>query len=557
MNQDDANLFSKEEMQTLRLFFLDQAWLILESVDKSLVALEENSDDKEALEQIHRSLHTLKGDLYSIGFSEIGHLAHRLEDLLKFFQSGSDKIKRAALEMLIFGMDSMGKMLHKKQHSLDEEVENQAYLEKIELFLNGNSSEKFFNQEHYIPSKNKQALQTTDKLRIPISKVDALFKIVDELIVNRAILNQICKGILQEYPNSQQIARLQEVELQLGQKLGQLQEATLKVRMMQLSQLFAAFSRIVRDLARRSGKQVSLEIVGEETELDKRIADAIYEPLIHLLNNAVDHGIEPCDQRIQAGKPACGRICLRASQQSEQVVIELEDDGCGIDLDVLKKKALSHGYISFTEYSEMADIDALSLVFLRGLSTADRLTEISGRGIGMDVVKDVVERLSGKIEVSSLLGQGTRFTIHLPITLASLKSLLFKVNENLFALPVKNIREIINTKTFHFEDGAKQVTLHNQTYRLIDLRDLVYTESDKDQPKNRFLLVLGTGGEENSAILVDELLGECKVVVRTVEQDLRSVVSTVSVLTDGQIVRLLNIDLLLQNREQQARIVTN
>ena len=365
--------------------------------------------------------------------------------------------------------------------------------------------------------------------------------LVGELIINRSMLNQIGQQLKSEFSKNPRINRLVDIDAQLGRLLGQMQKAVLEVRMISLDQTFNRFFRVVRDLAKEGGKQIELSIIGEETELDKRVVDIIYEPLLHLVRNAVDHGIEPIEERIKNNKSLQGKIILEAYHQSDQVVIKIQDDGRGIDITKLKEKAVEKKLRTKAEVALLSDQEAYDLMFLSGISTASQITSVSGRGVGMDVVM-VVSDLKGSIEVSSVLGKSTTFTLRLPLTLAIIKAMLFSLGERVFALPLTNIVEIIRPNKEDIQQIGKHKVLSKQDtlYSLIDLSAILL--GNKQDYTNAITLIIGLG-ERRIGVVVEKVIGEKEIVVKAVDQQwiTSDLVTGASILGDGRIVLILDV----------------
>ena len=325
--------------------------------------------------------------------------------------------------------------------------------------------------------------------------------------------------------------------------LNDLQRSVMKIRMVPVDQLFRRFPRIVRDVARQCGREVDLELSGQETDLDKGILDAIAEPLTHLVRNAVSHGIEPAEQRRSLGKPPRGRIRLHALHQGNQVVVEISDDGRGIDVQKIRAKAADLGLIPPQEASRLSDAQALELIFRPGFSTAEEVTEVSGRGVGMDVVQSVLHRLKATIHIETHPGQGTTFRLKLPLTLAIIKALMFWVEQRLYAIPLNAVNQIARTTEaeVHQVDNYEVLQLRNQVLPLLRLGRRRAVEGDRKASK-LFVLVI-TVGEKKYGLIVDALEGEEELVIKALDDQTFStdLVNGASILGDGKVVLILNL----------------
>jgi two-component system chemotaxis sensor kinase CheA len=330
-----------------------------------------------------------------------------------------------------------------------------------------------------------------------------------------------------------------------AQVLNELQRAVMKIRMGPVEQLFRRFPRIVRDVARANGKQCELILEGQNTDLDKSILDALAEPLMHLVRNAVDHGIELPAERVAAGKNAMGTLKLNAYYQGNQVVIELSDDGNGIDRERVVAKAIAANLLSDKEAEKLTESEALNLIFRPGLSTASQVTEISGRGMGMDIVESVLRRLKGNISIQTERGRGTTFQLRVPLTLAIMQALLFRVANRLYAVPLGSVVEIARTtpQRIHTVDRHEVLQLRDQIITLVRLDQL----EDKKPPAaacpNKLFVVVVNLGERRFGLVVDKLEGEEELVIKALEDQLvaTDLVSGASILGDGTVVLILNV----------------
>jgi two-component system, chemotaxis family, sensor kinase CheA len=383
-------------------------------------------------------------------------------------------------------------------------------------------------------------------LRVEATRIDAVMNLVGELIIGKSMLNRTLSEFDQKHARDPLRAKLADAMAFQARILDELHKCVLKIRMVPVEQLFRRFPRVVRDVAKQCGKDVALEVSGQNTDLDKSILDALAEPLMHIVRNSVDHGIEPADQRLTAGKPARGTIYLNAYHQGTQVVIEVRDDGRGIDLVRLRTRAVEKGLLKSDEAKRLSEQDALNLIFEPGLSTASEVTEVSGRGIGMDVVRTVLDRLKGTVQVSSKNGQGSTFHLRAPLTLASIQTLLFRVGGRLFAVPLSSVVEItrIAAHEIHRVDQREVLQLRDQILTLVRLNELSRLRSIDSQPikKKHFVVVIGAA-EKRFGLLVDSLVGEEELVIKALPTEIISsdLVSGASILGDGTVVLILNV----------------
>ncbi|HEY1924803.1 MAG TPA: chemotaxis protein CheA [Candidatus Acidoferrum sp.] len=390
-------------------------------------------------------------------------------------------------------------------------------------------------------------------LRVDSSRIDAVMNLVGELIIGKSMLNRTLTELDQRHSRDPVRAKLSDALAFQSRVLDELHKCVLKIRMVPVEQLFRRFPRLVRDVAKQCGKDVALDLSGQNTDLDKGILDSLAEPLMHLVRNAVDHGIENAEDRIAAGKPARGTIYLNAYHQGTQVVIEVRDDGRGIDLAHIRQHAVRKGILKAEEAQRLSENEVLNLIFEPGFSTAAEVTEVSGRGVGMDVVRTVLDRLKGTVQVSSSINRGTTIQLRAPLTLASIQTLLFRVGGRLFAVPLSSVVEItrINDDEIHRVDRREVLRLREQVLTLVRLNRLsqihaVDSPETETKKKRKFVIVIGAA-EKRFGLLVDSLVGEEELVIKALPSEIISsdLVSGASILGDGTVVLILNVPAVL------------
>lgn len=353
-------------------------------------------------------------------------------------------------------------------------------------------------EEGQEPSTAKQmtgasavAALAESSLRVDAARIDAVMNLVGELIIGKSMLHRTLSEFDQKHAKDPVRNKFAEALAFQARVLDELHKCVLKIRMVPVEQLFRRFPRVVRDVAKLCGKDVALEIAGEHTDLDKGILDAVAEPLTHMVRNAVDHGIEPADDRLAAGKPARGTIALNAYHQGTQVVLEVRDDGRGIDHDLVRQQAVRAGLVKADDAQRLLEQDILNLIFEPGFSTASEVTEISGRGVGMDVVRTVLDRLKGTVHISTVKGKGTTIQLRMPLTLASIQALLFRVSGRLFAVPLSSVVEItrISEQEVHRVDQREVLRLRDQVLTLVRLNKLsrIHAVESSGEKKKRVL----------------------------------------------------------------------
>lgn len=397
-------------------------------------------------------------------------------------------------------------------------------------------------------------------VKVNIQKIDQLINLVGELIIDKESLHSVAKGLRASYRKDKHVIRLLEVCEHLHYLGSELQEIALSTRMLPLENLFDKFPRMVRDLALQCSKQIHFSMEGKEHGIDRSMIEDLMDPLTHLLRNAIDHGIEDEWQRLERGKPAQGSLKLTASQGENHILITVEDDGGGIDLSKIQKKALEKGWITLEEAPYLSDEDWMRYIFEPGFTTASEVSDISGRGVGLDVVKSNISRLSGQIDVQSELCTGTRFIIKLPLTLAIIKAMLVREDACTFAVPVSAIVEVFRLKEAEITErihstGYSQV-LHwrDFTIPLISLSQFFELKSPKPDKDKLYVMVLGIG-EKRTAVVVESILGEQEIVIKSMGEfvgkdklfgELEGI-SGVSILGDGGLAHILDVGAIIRN----------
>ena len=379
-------------------------------------------------------------------------------------------------------------------------------------------------------------------LRVDAERIDNVLNLVGELIIGKSMLQQAFQELIKHSPKESMRGRLADAMAFQSRVLNDLQRSVMKIRMVPVEQLFRRFPRMVRDVAKQCGKEVALVMSGQDTDLDKSLLDAIAEPLTHLVRNAVAHGIEDAAERARVGKPARGTIRLDAYHQGNHVIVEISDDGSGVDSQKVTAKALENKIVSAEEAERLSETDILGLVFRPGFSTADEITEIAGRGVGLDVVQSVLHRLKGTVEIETHPGQGTTFRLKLPLTLAIIKALLFRVEQRLYAIPLNTVAEIARAREsdLHRVDNYEVLQLRNQVLPLVRLGR---PSAQPPQPAGKIFVLVITLGERKLGLIVEALEGEEELVIKALDDQTVStdLVSGASILGDGRVVLILNL----------------
>lgn len=395
------------------------------------------------------------------------------------------------------------------------------------------------------PAAAKRAASSangSDTLRVDAERIDTVMNLVGELIIGKSMLYQSISEFGRRFPKDALRTQLLDTMAQQSQVLNALQRSVMKIRMVPVDQLFRRFPRLVRDTAKACGKDIVMTVSGADTDLDKGILDALAEPLAHLVRNAADHGIETPQERVALGKQAQGVIRLNAYHQANHVVLEVTDDGRGLNADNIVAKAIERAIISPEQAARMSEQEKLELVFESGVTTAERVTEISGRGVGMDVVRSTLTRLKGSIAIDSAPGVGTTFRLTLPLTLAIIKALLFRVGARVFAIPLSSVVEITRAteQDVHIVDNAEVLRLREQLITLVRVSELV---PGSQATSNKFFIVIIGLGDRKFGLVVNRLVGEEELVIKAIQDTLVSteLVSGASILGDGTVVLILNL----------------
>jgi two-component system, chemotaxis family, sensor kinase CheA len=396
-------------------------------------------------------------------------------------------------------------------------------------------------------AKSAEATAPENTLRVDAERIDIVMNLVGELIIGKSMLYQTINEFGRRYPKDPLKNRFTDAMSKQAQVLNALQRSVMKIRMVPVDQLFRRFPRVLRDAAKACGKDVELLTIGQDTDLDKGILDALAEPLTHLLRNAVDHGIETAQERVAKGKSPQGFIKLTAYHQANHVVIEITDDGRGIDPERIAAKAIERRMLTADDAARLSDAQKMELIFESGFSTAEEVTSISGRGVGMDVVRSVLGRLKGTVQIISTVGKGTTFRLTMPLTLAIIRAMLFSVGEQYYAVPLNTVVEITRAhyEQVHRIDNCEVLRLRDEVITLARLSRMM-PEAHESSISKFYVVVVGMG-ERKFGLIVDKLVGEDELVIKAMDDQLvaTDLVSGASILGDGTVVLILNIPALV------------
>jgi two-component system, chemotaxis family, sensor kinase CheA len=576
-----ATVSDVDELEVLRAdpeiaeLFIAEALDHLGTIEAALLALDDRPDDVGLLNDIFRPFHTVKGNSGALGLISLQEVAHRVENLLDLARSGRHRMGATEIDLVLRAVDVLTLMITdvgrrlKGHPAADLSATAHALMENVQRVIDGGSSldaaaaivlDPIPSSDTPAPAAVAAPAQArpaagppsaaTDapqrrfddtsgqtSIKVDTRKLDNLVDAVGELIIVQALI--------QENP---QLAGL--VDGKLAQSLGQLKRITAELqrgamglRMVPVRQAFQKVARVVRDLSRNTGKPMELVLSGEDTELDRKVVEEITDPLMHMVRNSVDHGIEPVAVREAAGKRATGRLSLSAYHQGGSIVLEIADDGGGLNTEKIKQKAIERGLLDVNTNASADEINML--IFAPGFSTADKVTEISGRGVGMDVVRRNIEALRGRIEIKSEKGKGTTFQIKLPLTLAVLDGLLVQAGGQRFVLPTNAVRESLRPKPeqVHMVSGQpRMIQVRNTLVPLVFLGEL-FDMPYRADPSEATVVVIEDDGRQ-VGLVVDELVSKQEVVIKSLGETFSAVrgVAGGAILGDGRIGLILDAD---------------
>lgn len=519
---------------------------LAEQVGDAFVELERRWRDgepgDELLASVKGRLHTIKGNSAMMGLAPMRDVAHALEDACGFLGRAPAGRGEEAAELLVAGGGLLVDLIGEASPETDAASATD-FVERVRGFLGiapgaGAESDRRQAERRHRP-RSGDGESASNVVRIDFRRLDALLEVLGEGLIQHSGLVDAYRRLLRRVGACEELAELDQAVLSLQKTLTRLETTLMETRLLPVSTVFGRFPRMVRDVAHAEGKQVRLEIAGAETSLDKAVLDRLSEPLLHLLSNAVAHGLERPEARLAAGKPAEGLLRLQAAAVSGRVAIRVSDDGRGLDEDAIRARAEALGMDTRT-----ADAAQLyDLVFVPGLSTADRVTTLSGRGVGLDVVANVIHALGGTIEVESRRGQGTAFTLSLPVTLAIVRSLIVEVDQERYAVPLSHVAETVRAEP----EAIRQINNQGVTQwrgDLIHVADAgaVLGTREPSRVPRRFYVVM-TAGARRRGLLVDRLVGHQDVVVKGLDPALGrpAVVSGTTILGDGRVACILDV----------------
>jgi len=580
---------SKE--QEYKEIFLAEALESYEELNRLLTVLEKNPKDKQAIDSIFRITHTLKGNALGMGFDKVAEFAHVMEDLFGEVREGNLQLDGGIFSSLYKAADTLGNLVNAvkdgskvhyrgiktklevllkntKANSSPEESENVKEVEPDEskndevtsppVAIDEGPAEDLTEEQEDAKvdepaSAQKAAISFSDLVQVPVRKLDNLLNLVGELVIerDRIMASHADKLDANEY------ARLNRIS-------SDLQYSVMDVRLVQVGFLFNKFHRVVRDAANQEDKKANLVLEGTETEIDRNILQIISDSLIHLIRNAVGHGMETPGERKQLGKQEEGTITLSAFSESDAVVIEIKDDGKGIDAAKVREKAIAKGLLTAEDAAQISDHDIVLMIFEPGFSTKDEVTAISGRGVGMDVVKQALDSIGGNISVETQLGEGTKFSLRLPSSMAVKGTLLFELATETYAIPLSYTEAVVSLyKTEIHKVGKGLVASYlDKTISIVFLKDLLSLKAgeaikennilqqsfDEVHPEQKLDVVIVSYNDRLVGIVVDKLLQQKEIVEKSLTKpfDQVKVISGVTIMGNGHVCLVINVAAICQ-----------
>jgi two-component system chemotaxis sensor kinase CheA len=522
----------------------------LDAFDRELLALERGESSVEGLHKLFRIAHTLKGTSGCLGLTRVETLAHSGESLLSLMREGKIAPGRDVVGALLRFADTLRIHLRSLAGEGEPPQDDAGLIRDLQALAEANGAIPIERPAPVpvvtplaapAPSPTPRPTQAETAIRVDVHHLDRLMDLVGELVLAR---NQIL-----QFAGQQEDAGLLAATQRLNLITTQLQESVMKTRMQPVSNIWSRFPRIVRDLSQELGKNIGLVMEGKETELDRTIIEAIKDPLTHLLRNALDHGLEKPEVRRAAGKPEQGRLSLRAFHQGGQVNIEMADDGAGIHRDKVLKRAMEKGIVTAEQAPRLTDREVYALLFAPGFSTAEKVTNLSGRGVGMDVVKRNVEQVGGSVDLQSEAGRSTTVRIKIPLTLAIIPALIVECARNRYAIPQSSLLELVRVdpeggaQKIEYIDAAPVYRLRGNLLPLIYLdQELGLAESARDSRRTVYILVLQSEGCQ-FGLVVDSIRDTEEIVVKPLGKELKnlSVYAGATIMGDGLVALILDI----------------
>lgn len=599
-----------DDMEEIVESFVVETTEIFDGLESDILRLEQDPDDEELVDRIFRSVHTVKGTSGFLSLEQLSVLAHHFEEVLGKLRDGERDFDPAMTDVMLIAFDHMKALT---QQVVDRNLQP-LDLDDLLAALTSISEGTFdpddpagvpsapstgaardddapSNADAPLPASEPPAAADSgeanddpahsaghapDTIRVEVERLNALMDLVGELVLGRNRLLQLVSDLRAQHGGSgtastahrdDALHALDEATDQVDFTTTELQSAVMRTRMVPIGQVFGKFPRVVRDLAREFDKNIDLVVEGEDTELDKSLVEDLGDPLVHLIRNAADHGIEPPEEREARGKDPCGQIRLTAAHEGNHIVIEIADDGAGLDPDALRETAVEKGLVAPGDAEEMSNAEVYPMIFRPGFSTAASVSQVSGRGVGMDVVKTNLAALNGTIDIDSTPGEGTRFTLKLPLTLAIIQSMLVKSGTETFALPLYAVSEAIRLDAGAVETirGREVMEHRGRVVPLVRLNAALDVpvpnaggeQADASASSDTYAVIVSVAHRQ-AALIVDDLIAQEEVVIKPLGEYLKSVpgVAGTTILGDGQVIMILDAGEIIQMQSADARAET-
>ena len=554
-----------QEDAPLVLDFITESNEHMEAAESALLELENRPGDSELINKIFRAFHTIKGMAGFLNLGEIQSLSHSAENLLDLVRKGQLVLSHDSSDAVFESIDGLKKMLAGLKVAVQSNAPVVPY-DRLEHLLNTlketaegrapssptavaavRENDKKLDAILDDSSDAKQAAASgthvgEEKVKVSTARLDSLVNLAGELVIAQLMVaEEVKRNRAGEHELAKQVSHQ-------GKIIRELQELSMSMRMVPVQGVFQKMMRLARDLSHKASKQVDFVTVGEETELDRTVVDYISDPLVHMVRNAIDHGIEPPEERTRTGKSPTGRVELRAFHQAGNIVVQMQDDGRGLNKEKILKKAVEQGLVA--QNQELSDDEIFKLIFHPGLSTAEKVTAVSGRGVGMDVVKKNVESLRGRIDIGSVLGNGTTFTIRLPLTLAVIDGQILRVGETRYILPISSIVRSLRCTPGQIstvQNRGEVVMERRELMPLIRLYQLLNVRPSTQDPSKGLIVIVEDNGRK-CCLLADELLGQQQVVIKNLGETLGRIpgVSGGAIMGDGRVTLILDVPGLLE-----------
>lgn len=540
---DKLELLEDPGMQEILQSFLVESKEILEKLDNDLMVVEKTPDDKELVNQIFRHFHTIKGTSGFFGLEKLPVITHHCEDILNKIRKDEFIINSSIMDSILKATDKIKMLITSIEVNHNEDVEISAEVTDLDNILNGRIEQKSEDKKDE-KKEEKQPITINNvvnekTIRVDIERLDDLLNITSEIVLGRNRLFQVSSEASFLMEGSKISRDLSELSKQIDFMTNELQLIVMKLRMIKIGKLFNKFPRLVRDLSKETGKNVEIIMKGEDTELDKTLIEEIHDPLVHIIRNSLDHGIELPDERELKGKNKKGLLSLSAEQSGNNIFISIQDDGRGLDSELIKQKAIAKGIISSEKAAEMSRQEILNLIFLPGFSTKEVASNLSGRGVGMDVVKTNVAKLRGTIILDSNKDEGTSIKIRLPLTLAIIQGLIVRNGGENLVIPLNSVVEVLRLQ----EDSGSinQVSVIQIRDEIIPLLNLDHMFVKRNNEKKEYAVIV-TVAEKKFGLLVNELVGQKEIVIKPLGSYLGNVkgIAGSTIMGDGSVIMILD-----------------